>query len=172
MRSQRVIVLLALTAALAGCATAARLDAAGDVHALLISIRDNDKVAFNAHVDREALKSSIESRLVAEAGKATSDPNMRALSALAAPYLADAANKALIQPSTFRSIAYQYGYKPDQPIPGQISIAGALKRLPDGRVCATKKKDGPCVLIFTEEGGTWRLSGFEGDISDLRTKRR
>ncbi len=27
------------------------------------------------------------------------------------------------------------------------------------------------LLTFTEEGGTWRLSGFEGDLSMLRTKR-
>ncbi|MBI1404701.1 MAG: DUF2939 domain-containing protein [Caulobacter sp.] len=172
MRLSRSLLLIGLTAALASCATATRLDAAGDVHALLIAIRDNDKAAFNAHVDRPALKRSIEARLMAEADKATSDPGLKALGALAAPYLADAADRALIQPQTFRSIAYSYGYRPDQPIPGQVSIAGALKALPDGRVCATKKKDGPCVLIFTREDGAWRLSGFEGDIADLRDRRR
>lgn len=167
------LVAIALVAnGLTGCATAARIDAAGDVHALLIAIRDNDKAAFNAHVDRPALKRSIEARLMAEADKATDDPGLKALSALAAPYLADAANKALIQPATFRALAYQYGYRPDQPIPGQIAIAANLKALPDGRVCATKKKDGPCVLIFTREDGAWRLSGFEGDIADLRDRRR
>lgn len=164
-------VLLALSL-LTACATAARLDAAGDVHALLIAIRDNDKAAFNDHIDRPALKRSIEARLMAEADKATEDPGLKALGALAAPYLADAADRALIQPSTFRGIAYHYGYRPDQPIPGQVSIAGALKALPDGRVCATRAKDGPCVLIFTREDGTWRLSGFEGDVADLRDRRR
>ena len=173
MRLIRTLTLTILaTATLAACATAARIDAAGDVHALLVAIRDNDKRTFNAHIDRQALKSSIEARLMVEAEKATDDPNLRALGAFAAPYLADAADKALIQPSTFRSIAYQYGYKPGQPIPGQVAIAGALKRLPDGRVCATKSKNGPCVLIFTQHDGVWRLSGFEGDISDLRTQRR
>ncbi|NBB17335.1 DUF2939 domain-containing protein [Caulobacter sp. SLTY] len=173
MRAFRTLTLIGLAAAaLAGCATAARIDAAGDVHALLIAIRDNDKKTFNTHIDREALKSSIEARLMAEAEKATDDPGMRALGALAAPYLADAADKALIQPATFRSLAYQYGYKPGQPIPGQVAIAGALKRMPDGRVCATKTKNGPCVLIFTQRDGVWKLSGFEGEISDLRTKRR
>lgn len=172
MRPFRVLALLGLAAVLASCATAARIDAAGDVHALLIAIRDNDKAAFNAHVDRQALKSSIEARLVTEATKRTKDENLRALGALAAPYLADAADKALIQPSTFRSVAYQYGYKPGQPIPGQVAIAGSLKAMPDGRVCATKSKDGPCVLIFTRKDGVWKLSGFEGDVADLRNKRR
>ncbi|HYE44856.1 MAG TPA: DUF2939 domain-containing protein [Caulobacter sp.] len=173
MRLIRTLTLTVLAAAaLAGCATAARIDAAGDVHALLVAIRDNDKRTFNAHIDREALKSSIEAKLLAEAEKATDDPAMRALGAFAAPYLADAADKALIQPSTFRSLAYQYGYRPGQPIPGQVAIAGSLKRMPDGRVCATKTKNGPCVLIFTQRDGVWKLSGFEGEISDLRGKRR
>lgn len=172
MRHLRVLALIGLTSLMAACATATRLDAAGDVHALLIAIRDNDKAAFNSHIDRQALKASIEARLVSEATKRTKDENLRALGALAAPYLADAADKALIQPSTFRSVAYQYGYQPGQPIPGQVAIAGALKAMPDGRVCATKSKDGPCVLIFTRKDGVWKLSGFEGDVADLRGKRR
>ena len=172
MRLTSVPILIGLMAILSACATATRLDAAGDVHALLIAIRDNDKAAFNAHVDRPALKTSIEAHLVDEAQRRTKDENLRALGALAAPWLADAADKALIQPSTFRSVAYQYGYKPGQPIPGQVAIAGSLKALPDGRVCATKSKDGPCVLIFTRKDGVWKLSGFEGDVADLRGKRR
>jgi hypothetical protein len=172
MRPFRVIILIGLLATLSACATATRLDAAGDVHALLISIRDNDKAGFNAHVDRQALKASIEAHLVEEAGRRTKDENLRGLGALMAPYLAEAADKALIQPSTFRSVAYQYGYTPGQPIPGQVVIAGSLKAMPDGRVCATKSKDGPCVLIFTRTDGVWKLSGFEGDVADLRGKRR
>lgn len=172
MRPFRVAILIGLLATLSACATATRLDAAGDVHTLLISIRDNDKAGFNAHVDRQALKASIEAHLVEEAGRRTKDENLRGLGALMAPYLAEAADKALIQPSTFRSVAYQYGYKPGQPIPGQVVIAGSLKAMPDGRVCATKSKDGPCVLIFTRTDGVWKLSGFEGDVADLRGKRR
>ena len=59
-----LIVLLAL--ALASCATTSRLDAAGDVHDLLVSIRDNDKAAFERHIDRPALRRNIEGRLVRE----------------------------------------------------------------------------------------------------------
>jgi hypothetical protein len=163
MRPFRVTILIGLLATLSACATATRLDAAGDVHALLIAIRDNDS---------QALKASIEAHLVEEAGRRTKDENLRGLGALMAPYLAEAADKALIQPSTFRSVAYQYGYTPGQPIPGQVVIAGSLKAMPDGRVCATKSKDGPCVLIFTRTDGVWKLSGFEGDVADLRGKRR
>jgi hypothetical protein len=168
----RLILTGLILSVLAGCATATRLDAASDVHALLIAIRDNDRAAFDARIDRKALKRSIESRLLDEAERRTDDPGLRALGALVAPVLADAADKAVIQPSTFRAVASSYGYRPDQPIPGQIAIAGALKAMPDGRVCATRKKDGPCVLIFSQEAGVWRLSGFEGDMGQLRNRRR
>ena len=58
-----IISLVALT--LSACATVQKLDAAGDVHALLISIRDGDTVTFDSLVDRRALKGEIQSRLVA-----------------------------------------------------------------------------------------------------------
>jgi hypothetical protein len=165
-----LIPLLLAAVTLSACATAARLDAAGDVHDLLAAIRDNDRAAFDAHVDRKALKASIESRLVRETQKADVDDRLKALSAILAPTLADMAGDALIQPKVFRGVANYYGYTPDKPLPGRLAIGAALKALPDGRVCATKKKDGPCLLTFTNEDGAWKLSGFEGEISDLRAK--
>ena len=163
-----ILALAALT--LSACATAQRYDAANDVHALLISIRDNDQATFDAHVDRPALKRQIESRLMAEGRKAGGD-SLGALSAILAPALADIAGEALVQPRVFRSVAQYYGYDPASPIPGPLIIGGQLKAMGDGQVCATRKKDGPCLLVFTESGGTWRLSGFDGDLSMLRTKR-
>lgn len=169
---RKVFAVAALAAALAGCATASRIDAAGDVHNLLVAIRDDDRAAFEAYVDRRALKRSIESRLLREAGEADLDDGGRALAALLAPGLADLAGEALIQPRVFHAAASYYGYTPDRPLPDRLAIAGALKYLPDGRVCATKKKDGPCLLVFTNVGGTWKLSAFEGDLADLRGKPR
>ena len=72
----------------------------------------------------------------------------------------------------FRAVAEYYGYDRDTKIPGPIGISTMLKPLDDGRVCAMTKKDGPCLLIFTEApDGRWKLSGFEGDLSMLRLKR-
>jgi len=155
--------------ALSACATTERYDAAGDVHALLISIRENDQATFDKHVDRPALKRQIEARMLAEARKGGGH-GLAALSALIAPALAEAAGEALIQPRTFRAVAEYYGYGPSTPIPGPLVIGGQLKTVAEGQVCATRKKDGPCLLVFTREDGVWRLSGFEGDLSMLRTK--
>ncbi len=167
----RSFALLALAAlVLAGCATASRFDAAGDVHSLLVAIRDNDRAEFDRYVDRKALKQSLEGRLMRETSRADMDDGARAVAALLAPGLADIAIDAMIRPEVFRAAANYYGYTPDKPLPDRLAIGGALKYLPDGRVCATKKKDGPCLLTFTNVEGTWKLSGFEGDLADLRGK--
>jgi hypothetical protein len=168
---KRLVVLLGLLA-LGGCATAQRFDAANDVHALLVSIRDDDPAAFERHVDRPALKRQIEARMMGEARKAGAGDGLAALGAILAPTLADIAGDALIRPRVFRSVAAYYGYDAATPLPGPMVIGSQLKPLGEGQVCATRKKDGPCLLTFTQEAGTWRLSSFEGDLSMLRAKGR
>lgn len=153
---------------LSACATAQRLDAANDVHALLVAIRDGDRAAFDARIDRESLKRDFEARMARELDQSDVDPRLKELGRLLSPTIANMAGDALLTPNAFRKVAEYYGYKPSQPLPGRVAIAGALKPLPDGRVCATRKKDGPCLLIFTETEGAWRLSGFEGELSELQ----
>ena len=164
-------ILIALVAALAvtACAETAKIDAAGDVHAFLISIRDGDKAAFNAHVDRAALKTQIRARIMAEAAKRGDQSGEAALLAvLLGGRLVDSLSDRLIQPDVFRAVADYLGYKPDTPIPNQFVIASALRNLDGGDVCAARSKTGPCVLVFRNEDGTWKLIGFEGEVSMLR----
>jgi hypothetical protein len=157
-----------LTGIAAGCATAERIDAAGDVHALMIAIRDNDRATFEAHVDRPALETELEARMLARTqGSHTSDA-VRTLGAVLARPLSRLAGDALIRPEVFRDVAEFYGYRPDKPLPSQFAIAAALRSLPDGRVCAAKKRNGPCVITFANEQGVWRLVSFDGDVAMLR----
>ena len=151
---------------IAGCSATTRLDAAGDVHDLLVSVRDNDQKAFERHIDRDALRRQIEARMVREAR--SSPGALRSIGIALAQPGAAMAETMLLQPRVLRMAAEHYGYTPDQPIPGRVAIAGSLKRLDDGRVCATRTKGGECLLTFTERNGTWRLTGFEGELSDLR----
>ncbi|MGZ5948322.1 MAG: DUF2939 domain-containing protein [Caulobacteraceae bacterium] len=166
----KLTLILACAAALAACSTVHRLTAANDVHALLVSIRDNDQATFDAHVDREALKTEIEGRLMEQTHKSKTADSWGSLGAMLAPAIAKYAGDSLIQPKMFRQVADFYGYKASSPPPSTLAIASMLKPLPDGRVCATKKKDGPCMLMFTQTAGVWRLSSFEGDMSMLRIK--
>jgi hypothetical protein len=163
-----VIVLMAMV--LSSCATVQKLDAASDVHALLVSIRDGDRATFDSLVDERALKYELRSRLVAEAGRDGRVPAV--LAAVLAPSIAEVAGEALIRPEVFRAVAESYGYRRDMKIPGVVGISTLLQPLDQGRVCAVTKKGGPCQLIFTQApDGRWRLSGFAGDLSQLRLKR-
>jgi hypothetical protein len=159
----RPVLIAGLVLGLGACASVQKLDAAADVHALLVSIRDNDQASFDAHVDRPALKREIQAKLAAEVGR---DKRLGPLAAFA-PAIAEFAGETLVQPEVFRAVAERYGYGANTKIPNPVAISTALKQLPDGRVCATRKKDGPCLLNFTKIDGTWKLSGFEGEVSEL-----
>jgi hypothetical protein len=151
LRIRNAFVAAALALALSACAGMTRYDAAGDVHAFLVSIRDGDKAAFDAHVDRPALKAQIKARFLAATAKSHGGGSWAALGA------------ALIRP-----LVEYLGYSENTPIPNRVEIAGALRQLDGDRVCVVRKKGGPCVLIFKLEDGTWRLIGFEGDPALLR----
>ena len=157
-----------LCALLAGCATTQRIDAAGDVHAFLISIRDGDRATFDAHVDRPAVERQLESIVLRHTGAPGASDTVRGLGAVLAQPLARLAGEALLRPRVFRSVAEYYGYRPEMKIPGQLAIAGALRALPDGRVCAAKSRQGPCLITFANEAGVWKLVSFDGDVSMLQ----
>ena len=168
-RWKLMLAALALLGASA-CATAERVGAAGDVHALLVAIRDNDHAAFDARVDRRALEHQLESRILDRTQGPNESNATRALGAAFAGPLARLAGEALLRPEVFRAVAEYYGYTPQTPIPGQVGIAAALRPLPDGRVCAAKNHGGPCLLTFANENGVWRLVSFDGDVSLLRLR--
>lgn len=165
------LLLFGLTLLLTGCATTDRLGAAGDVHRLLVAIRDDDQAAFDAHIDRPALRAELESRILNRAGQTDRSGSLSAIAAVLAGPIADAAADAVLHPRVFRSVAEYYGYRPDQPLPGPLVIASRLKSLPDGRVCATRRRDGPCLVTFARRDGAWRLVSFDGDPSMLRLGR-
>jgi hypothetical protein len=158
---RRICALLALCL-ISACATIPRYQAASDIHAFLIAIRDGDRAGFDVHVDRPALKAQLRSRLIAEAGRSNSA--LGAIGALMAGPLVGIGVDALVQPNVFRAVAADYGYRTDQPIPGVIAIGQFVRPLDDGRACVFTRRGGPCVLVFRDEAGTWKLIGFEGKI--------
>jgi hypothetical protein len=155
-----------LALGLAACATATRYDAAGDIHALLVAIRDNDRPAFDAHVDRPALKAQMKERLTAMAVQRGGA--FGGLLAETFGGLTDALVEAAVQPEVFLTVAEAKGYRPSQPLPGRVAVTGSLRYLEGDRVCVTGKKDGPCLLVFRNESGTWRLIAFEGPLDALK----
>ena len=162
----RILPVICLAVVLSACATVTRYDAAGDIHALLVAIRDDDRQAFDAHVDRPALKAQMKARLTAAAIQRGG-----ALGAFLAQTfggMTDALVDAAVQPQVFLAVAEAKGYRPSHPLPGRAAITGLLRYLQDDRVCIIDKKDGSCLLVFRNEAGTWRLVAFEGSLDALK----
>ena len=162
----RSVLIAVLALVLTACATATRYDAAGDIHALLVAIRDNDRQAFDAHVDRPALKAQMKARLTSYAVQRGG-----ALGGLLAETfggMTDALVDAAVQPEVFLAVAEAKGYRPSKPLPGRIAITESLRYLEGDRVCVVDKKDGPCLLVFRHEGDAWRLIAFEGPLDALK----
>ncbi|HEV7159316.1 MAG TPA: hypothetical protein VGN38_13230 [Caulobacteraceae bacterium] len=153
-----------------GCATTLRIPAAEDVHELMIAIRDDDAPAFDAHVDRRALEGQLQAMIVERAARPDAPAAAKALAIMLSGPVSRAAGGLLIQPEVFRAVADYYGYRPGMRIPGVIAIASALRSLPDGRVCATRGRGGPCLITFADEDGTWRMVSFDGDTAMLRLR--
>ena len=123
---------------------------------------------LDANARLHALEQELETRILDQTQARGTNDVVQALGAALAHPLSRLAGEALIRPKVFRAVAEFYGYRPQTAIPNQLEIAGALRALPDGRVCAAKRHDGPCLITFANEGGTWRLVSFDGDISLLR----
>jgi len=166
----RTALVLALALVVGGCATTGRLSAAGDIRAFLLSIRDDDKATFDAHVDRPALKAQLGQRLMAEAAKRGG--TYEALAAVLGQTVVDVGVDQLVRPDVFRAVAESLGYSADRPIPGDFVIAEALRAVHDDHVCVVTRKDAPCTFVFANEGGVWRLTAFEGDLGQLRGHKR
>ena len=156
--------------ALAACATTEKLDAAGDIRAFLVSVRDGDRAGFDAHVDKPALKTNLRARLLAAEAGDHGVTSREALGALLAGPLVDVAVDALVRPEVFRAAAALAGYGSETRIPGPLVLGQDLQALGDQRVCALVR--GRCAFVFKREDGVWKLIDFEGDLGLLERPRR
>lgn len=162
----------ALAASLAACVTGERLDAARDVHALMIAVRDDDRASFAAHVDKPALEARMQAMLIDRTRAAALPSAWTAAGVLASGPLSRWAGEVLIRPRVFRAVADYYGYRPGAPLPGVLALATLLRPLPGGRVCAARTKSGGgCLLVFAREGETWKLSDFASAALSPRAPR-
>ena len=124
------------------------IDAAGDVHALLIAIRDDDHTGFEVHVDRQALEHELEGRMLDRTQASDTTNTIKALGALLAHPLSRLAGDALIRPKVFRAVAEYYGYRPQSA--GRTSWRSPVRcrRAAGMAVSAQPEKRGGPYLIY------------------------
>jgi hypothetical protein len=161
----RVTSVFALLVLLWGCVTAQQYDAASDIRAFLIAVRDGDRQTFDEHVDHDALKTNLKSRLLAAAAAEYGPRSQQSVGALLAGPLVDVAVNALVRPQVFKAAASLAGYGSDTRIPPALMLGHDLKAMGSDRVCALVHKR--CVFVFKREDGVWRLIDFEGDVGLL-----
>jgi hypothetical protein len=157
--------------ALAACATATRYSASSDIHDFLVAVRDDDQAAFDAHIDRPALKANLKARLLAAAADryGVASPNTLGALALAGP-VANLAVDSLARPEVFQAAAALLGYGPETRVPNFLVIGQVVRPLDSQRVCVEAKRR--CTFIFREEDGRWKLVAFDGDLGLLSRRAR
>ncbi len=170
-RGVRAFVIVAASCALAACATVTRYGASSDIHAFLVAVRDGDQAAFDAHIDRPALKANLKARLLTVAADhyGAQSPKTLGVFVLAGP-LANLAVDSLARPEVFQAAAALLGYGPDTAIPNFLIIGQAVKPLDSERVCVMAK--GRCTFVFRNEDGAWKMIAFDGDLGLLARRAR
>jgi hypothetical protein len=143
------LILVAL--ALAGCSLDVRADASKGVARFLDAVRLGDRKAFEASIDRPALRADLREQL-AELGRANGlDVNGGA---------SDFALDRRITPEAFKVVEAKTGeVVPVAPTAAQVAVL--MKVRDRGHVCLTSPGSAVCVLSFTKRAGAWRLTGMQ-----------
>ncbi len=166
----RLLIACALALSVSACATLQQYEAANDIRALLISIRDTDQAAFDAHVDKPALKAQLRAVATAEALKRKDQ--LGALGAVLAGPLVDIIVDRYLRPEVFLAVAEADGYSPDRPIPNAALLTPLIRPLDAEHACVTTKQGGPCAFLFRKEASVWKLVAFQGDPRTLKLNLR
>lgn len=153
----RTPLVLALTAlCLSSCAAAAPNGAAESASRLLAAALRNDRVAFEAEIDRAAVRDDVR-RQVADLARST------ALEVDGGP--SEFALDRMISPDAVR-IVDGSGHRPAE-APSAREVAGLMKVVDGSRVCLPDARPhGDCLLTFAKRRDHWRLVGMRA--MDLR----
>ena len=147
---RRLFVLVFSALALCGCGSAQK-GAADSAHRLLAAAQKNDRVAFEAEIDRTAVRADVR-RQVAELAKAT------ALDVDGGP--SEFALDRMISPDAFRLVDAAGGPLRSAPTAGQVA---KLMKQVDGRHACLRDAAAPdaCLLTFAKAKNQWRLVGMK-----------
>ena len=162
------ITLVTLTIALvAGCATTlGPNDASDDVRSFAMALRDRNIDGIESRIDRPALQGQVNGLARAIAGEEIAKRTggsafIGMLGAdLAAPVIETLVRRAL-EPDMLADIAQRAGLSAERPIPGRMATAIALRRVPDGRVCAPDPQTRNCLLYFGKYPDGWKLNAID-----------
>lgn len=137
-------------AALGGCDINVRADASRGIASFLQAVHTNDRAAFEAALDRPALRADLQRQIV-DLGRANS---------LDVGGPSEFALDRRITPQAFQLVEARTGQAlPAAPTVAQVAL---LMKVIDGRhVCVRDLRRDRCLLTFAKEKGAWRLVGMQ-----------
>lgn len=142
-------VLLAAAVGLNGCGAAAPRGAIDSAARLLAAVLNGDRQAFEAQIDRAALREDVR-RQVTEMARAT------ALDVDGGP--SEFALDRMISPEKVRVVDRSGAVLTEAPSPKEV--APLMRRVDAGRACLKDAKGQGCVLTFAKGKDHWRLVGM------------
>ncbi len=135
---------------LAGCGGPPR-DAVRDVSAFLQAAQGEDRMAFEAHIDRPAVRADLKGQLMAA-------PDVRALRDQLGASVGDVAIDRMLSPAPFRRMQAE---AESLPAPGDLgAIRARLKLMGPGRACLQARHSPRCLLTFVRQERSWKLVGL------------
>ncbi len=149
-RKVSAVALLALALVLGGCDLRVRADASQAIARFLKAVHEDDRAAFEAAIDRPALRSDLRDQLV-DLGRANSvevdgGPSEFALD-------------RMISPEAFRLVEAKTG-RALPTTPNAAEVAVLMKVRDRTHVCLGDPRNDRCLLSFTRKKGVWRLVGM------------
>jgi hypothetical protein len=149
---------LAFSLAVSGCSLDVRADASRGIAHFLDAVHRGDRKAFEAAIDRPALRTDLRDQLAALGKAKDLDVGEGA---------SEFALDRMITPEAFRLVEARTGQAlPVAPTAAQIALT--MKVRDKTHVCVTDPGKDRCVLSFAKHGVTWRLVGMQA--TDLRVE--
>ena len=146
---RKFLVLAILALPLSACGPSAPKGAAETASRLLAAAMMNDRVAFEAEIDRDALRADMRRQVMEMA-------RTKALDVEGGP--SEFALDRMISPDAIRLVDAKGHRLTEAPEPGEVR--GMLKTVDTGHVCL-RQGDADCLLTFGKSKSGWRLVGMK-----------
>jgi hypothetical protein len=156
VRKSLAVALAALAVALGGCDVGVRAEASKAVERFLTAVHNDDRKAFEAGIDRAALRADLRDQLTDLA---------RARGVMVDGGPSEFALDRMISPAAFRLV--EAGSGDVLPVaPNAAAIALMMQVRDRTHVCVGDPGKPRCPLSFAKRDGAWRLVGMQA--TDLK----
>ena len=150
-RKSLAVALAVFTLALGGCDIGVRADASKAIARFLTAVHNDDRKAFEAGIDREALRADLRAQLTDLA---------RAKGVVVEGGPSEFALDRMISPGAFRLVEAGTG-QALHVAPNAAALALIMQVRDRSHVCVGDPAKPHCALSFAKQDGVWRLVGMQ-----------